>query len=490
VYQVERRSFSGEADMHLSLNEVAPEAAPISRRRLFRAASMAGMGALTMRMPGVVAAGVNPGRELGGGAAPKSCIFVLLCGGPSHVDTWDLKPEAPAEIRGPYKPIATQVPGMQISELHPRLANLTQHFSLIRSMTHVGNISNHFDAMHHLLSGQAEAPLDSPYIGSILSKVRPAGNAVASYVWLIKCVGDPVFCAPNIANGGHLGMSHSPLFVGSANNHPAMATFQAPEELLPSVPVERMLERRRLLDGLSADSAGNESRVLKGYQELQTRAYDLANGQGGRLAFELDREPATVRDRYGRHPLGQNLLLARRLVEAGVGFVLVNGWTGPSPSEKLSGPPSSSWDMHGSNMGMGSAFGDGSYGMGWCLPRLDEALSALLTDLHERSLLNRTLVVVMGEFGRTPRIIPGQFPGRQHWPQCYSAIVAGGGIRGGMVYGASDKTGSYVKDKPVRPQDLGATIFHALGVPLYLRLGKDGFTRPVSSGQPILELFG
>ena len=461
---------------------------PITRRRLLQAG---GIGALAMGAPGIVAAGVNANRGLGKGAVEKSCIFVLLCGGPSHIDTWDLKPEAPAEIRGPYKPIATKVPGMRISELHTRLANLTQHFSLIRSMTHVGNISNHFDAMHHLLSGQAEAPLDSPYIGSILSKVRPATGSVASYVWLIKCVGDPVFCAPNIATGGHLGMSHSPLFVGSATNHPAMPTFQAPEELLPSVPSERMLERRRLLEGLSSSEvAGGESRVLRGYQELQNRAYELAHGQSGREAFELQRESAAVRERYGMHPLGQNLLLARRLVESGVGFVLVNGWTGTSPNEKLGGPPSSSWDMHGSNMGMGSAFGDGSYGMGWCLPRLDEALSALLTDLLERGLLDRTLVVVSGEFGRTPRIIPGEFPGRQHWPQCYSSIVAGGGIRGGMVYGASDKTASYVKDKPVRPQDLGATIFHALDVPLHLRLGKDGFTRPINLGQPILELFG
>jgi hypothetical protein len=146
--------------------------------------------------------------------------------------------------------------------------------------------------------------------------------------------------------------------------------------------------------------------------------------------------------------------------------------------------------MHGSNMGMGNAFGNGSYGMGWCLPRLDEALSALLVDLKERGLLERTLVVVVGEFGRTPRIIPGEFPGRQHWPSCYPAILAGCGIRGGMVYGESDKIGAYVKDRPVRPQDLGATIFHALGVPLDLRLGKDGFTRPITTGEPILDLFG
>jgi hypothetical protein len=191
------------------------------------------------------------------------------------------------------------------------------------------------------------------------------------------------------------------------------------------------------------------------------------------------------------HPLGQNMLLARRLVEAGVGFVTVNGWTGPAPGVVGGGPPASSWDMHGSEMGMGSAFGNGSYGMGWCLPRLDEALSALIIDLEDRGLLDSTLIVCMGEFGRTPIINqPNVLPGRQHWPSCYSAILAGGGIRGGAVYGESDKTAAFVKDKPVRPQDLGATIYHALGVPLELRLGKDGFTRPISSGNPLLELFG
>ncbi|HUE16824.1 MAG TPA: DUF1501 domain-containing protein [Planctomycetaceae bacterium] len=475
--------------MSHSLNDKRQQSTLISRRRLLQAG---GIGALTVGLPGTVLAGVQGNRRLGGGAAEKSCIFVLLCGGPSHLDTWDLKPEAPAEIRGPYQPIATTVPGMRISELHPRLAGLTRHFSLIRSMSHVGNISNHFDAMHHCLSGQANAPADSPYIGSILAKVRPSQRSIASYVWLIKCVGDPVFCAPNIGTGGHLGMMYSPLFVGSATNHPAMPNFKAPDELYPAVPPERMQERRRLLGGLnSAEGAGLENRVLKDWQELYGRAFELTNGSGGRHAFELEREPPSVRDRYGRHPLGQNLLLARRLVEAGVGFVTVNGWTGPAPGTGGNGPPSSSWDMHGGEMGMGNAFGTGSYGMGWCLPRLDEALSALLVDLEERGLLESTLVVVGGEFGRTPRInAAGANPGRQHWPSCFSAIVAGGGIRGGMVYGESDKIGAYVKDKPVRPQDLGATIYHALGVPLDRRLGKDGFTRPISTGEPILELFG
>lgn len=162
----------------------------ITRRRLLQAA---GMSALPLGLPGMVAAGVDPKRGLKKGAAERSCIFILLCGGPSHLDTWDLKPEAPDTIRGPYQPIPTKVPGMQINEMHTRLATMTDKFSLIRSMSHVGNISNHFDAMHHLLSGQAQAPLDAPYIGSILSKSRPNEHGIAPYVWLIKCVGDPVF---------------------------------------------------------------------------------------------------------------------------------------------------------------------------------------------------------------------------------------------------------------------------------------------------------
>jgi hypothetical protein len=458
----------------------------INRRRLLQAG---GIGALSLAFPGMVAARVDGKQGLRGVAAEKSCIFILLCGGPSHLDTWDLKPAAPEGIRGPYQPVATTVPGIRLSELHPRLATLTRHFSLIRSMTHVGNISNHFDAMHHLLSGEAQAPADAPYLGSVLSRVRPNQRTVAPYVWLIKCVGDPVFCAPNIGTGGHLGVVHGPLFVGSATNNPATPNFKAPD-LFTSAEPERMRGRERLLASLEADEKASEgNRVTQEWQDLHRRAFELTAAAEGRQAFELEREPAAVRDRYGRHPLGQNLLLARRLVEAGVGFVTVNGWTGTSPTGG-GGAPSSSWDMHGGHMGMGNAFGDGSYGMGWCLPRLDEALSALLDDLHQRGLLERTLVVVVGEFGRSPKINTQGAPGRLHWPDCYSAILAGAGVRGGAVYGESDKIGAYVKDKPVRPQDLGATIYHALGVPLDLRLGKDGVSRPITTGQPLLDLFG
>lgn len=462
----------------------------ISRRQMLAAG---GVGALSWNSLGSVSAGVDPGKGLGRGAADKSVIFIILCGGPSHLDTWDLKPDAPDTIRGPYQPISTNVPGMQMCELHSHLPKMADKFSIIRSMTHVGNISNHFDAMHHLLSGEANAPLDSAYMGCVLAKVRPTEKTIAPYVWLIKCVGDPVFCAPNIGHGGWLGARYSPLFVGSASNHPAMKEFKAPDELLSPVAQNRMDDRRRLLasvDPTSVSLVGQKA--TKDWSDLHHRAFEIANGPGGKQAYELDREPTAIRERYGMHALGQNLLLARRLVEAGVGFVTVNGWTGPSPNAVAGGPPSSSWDMHGGEMGMGNAFGNGSYGMGWCLPRLDEGLSALLTDLEERGMLKNTLVVVTGEFGRTPIInqLTGTNPGRQHWPTCYSSLIAGGGIRGGMVYGESDKTAAYVKDKPVRPQDLGATIYHALDIPLDTRVGAaDGFGRPITIGEPLVELF-
>src|SRR5438874_3705710 len=233
----------GVDSMTTPLDARQQSTARLTRRQLLQAG---GIGALTSGLPGTVAASVETGRGLSGGAADRACIFVLLCGGPSHIDTWDLKPGAPDEIRGPYKPIASKVPGMRLSELHPRLSGLTQQFTLIRSMTHVGNISNHFDAMHHLLSGQAMAPADAPYLGSIVSRVRAAERKVANYVWLIRCVGDPVFCAPNIGSGGHLGAQHAPLFVGAADNHPAMPAFRAPDALPPVPDPDRLAHRLRL----------------------------------------------------------------------------------------------------------------------------------------------------------------------------------------------------------------------------------------------------
>jgi len=463
-----------------------------SRRTALKAG---GVGLLNLGIPGLVVGKDKFDASGKAVASKKCCIFVLLCGGPSHIDTWDLKPDAPSEIRGPYKPIRSKVPGMQLSELHPKLSQVTDQFCLIRSMTHPRPINNHFDAMHNLLCGQVVervregVPDDLPYIGSVVAKHLSNERNLLTNAWLIKCVGAPVFCAPNIGSGGYLGSSYAPVFIGSADNHPAMPKFRLPEIYETGDPA-RMQERRKLLDTLESNRLAEEPQA-KDWHELRELAYDAMTRPEGREAFDLSREPRAVRERYGMHPLGQNLLLARRMVEAGVRFVTVNGWVGPAPGETGGGPPASSWDMHGGNMGMGNAFSNGSYGMNHCLPRLDEALSALLTDLKERGMLQDTMVVAVGEFGRTPIILTQGPPGRQHWPQCFSAIVAGCGIRGGAVYGESDKTGAAPKSNPVTPQDLHATILHALGVPLN-DLGKNtGIIRPpFSSGKPVMGLFG
>jgi hypothetical protein len=405
------------------------------------------------------------------------------------VDTWDLKPAAPTEIRGPYKPIGTAVPGMHINELQPRLAKLSQHYTLIRSMTHDTPIRNHPDAMHNILCGQKKAPDDAPGCGSVMAKLRPSRRVLTPYVWLHRCDGNTtVFCSQYIGTGGFLGRPYAPLLIGNSANNPSMANYRVSElDTFVGTSPEKTLEREALLGRLDPPFTGtNGYHAAVGWDDLRQRAVELATGPDARRSFAVEQEPSRVRDRYGRHPLGQYLLMARRLVESGVGFVSVNGWCGYAPGENSQGGAASfTWDMHGGAMGQGNIFGTGSYGLGWALPRLDEALSALLEDLHERGLLKTTLVVVIGEFGRTPRITSNNgVNGRNHWPSCFSALVAGAGIRGG-VYGASDKIGAFVKDHPVPPQVLGATLYHALGVPRDSKVGA----RPITTGEPIQELF-
>ena len=451
------------------------------------------LGTLSLGMPGVVMGSDKIDASGQAVASNKSCIFILLCGGPSHVDTWDMKPDAPLDYRGPYVPIATKVPGMYINEMHTELAKLTDHFTLINSMSHPGAISNHFDAMHNLLSGQSEkrvqegVPDGQPYLGSYVAKHKPSQRNIVSNAWLIKCVGPPVFCAPNVGIGGYLGSAYAPVFIGSADNHPAMENFQPPE-IYKTFDEVRFGDRKSLLGHLESGKLDRDQRV-KDWSDLREKTYDGMTRAEGRLAFELHREPVQVRERYGMHPLGQNLLLARRMVESGVRFVTVNGWTGQADHDKA-GPPSSSWDMHGGNMGMGNAFGNGSYGMGFCLPRLDQALSALLSDLKESGKLKDTLVVVTGEFGRTPFVLKQDPPGRQHWPKCFSSIMAGAGIAGGKVYGKTNKLGEYPTSNPVLPEDFAATIYHALDIPVNNPQDASGISRTLTTGHPIMDLFG
>jgi len=417
-------------------------------------------------------------RPLRGGE--RSCIFIVQYGGASHVDSFDPKPDAPEAMRGPYRPIATCVPGIRIGELLPRLARLADRYCLVRSMSH--GDGGHDGGMHVCMTGHSRPAADTPYYGAVMARLRPATQNIPSYVWLQNLAGD---VQPRYLTGGFLGAAHAPLRVGTDLDNPAAPHFRFTGfDTIPDVPAARLLDRRALLEAVAPDISQAPDSPQARLRSFQERAMQLVTGPQARRAFDLGCEPAGLRERYGRHPLGQNLLLARRLIEAGVRLVSVTAWAGTPPGEQFRNVQT--WDMHGIGAGLGSIFGTGAYGLGWALPRVDEALSALLEDLETRGLLETTLVVMVGEFGRSPRIVNA---GRDHWPACYTALLAGGGIRGGAVYGASDSTGSYVRDNPVRPEDFGATLFAALGVPPETRLGRDGFTNPASQGQPIRALF-
>src|SRR5262245_20421721 len=447
-----------------------------TRRRLLQ---VGGIGALGLGLPEFLNArapstsGPRRGPE-------KSCIFIVQYGGASHHDSWDLKPDAPADIRGPYRPIATNVPGIRIGELLPRLARLADRYCLVRSMTHPNG--GHDGGMHICMTGHTAPKENTPYFGSVMAKVRPSTRNIPSYVWLQNLAGD---VQPRYLGGGFLGAAYAPLRVGNDLDNPSAPNFRVSAFDPPrDVPLDRLHRRQALLGRVEPGSSPMlKARPADSLRRFQERAVELLTGPEARRAFDLEREPAAVRDRYGRHPLGQNLLMARRLIEAGVRLVSVTAWCGTPPGERFRNVQT--WDMHGEGVGLGSIFGTGAYGLGWALPRVDEAVSALLLDLEQRGLLATTLVVMVGEFGRSPKIVR---PGRDHWPSCYSAFLAGAGVRGGTVHGASDKIGGYVRDNPVSPEDFGATLFQALGVPHETRLGADGFTHPVSTGRPVSQV--
>jgi hypothetical protein len=412
-----------------------------------------------------------------------SCIFIVQYGGASHIDTLDPKPAAPREIRGAYQPIATRVPGMLLSSMLPRLAAIADRFCLVRSLTHA--TADHDAGMHVCMTGHARPAPTTPYLGAVVAKLKPATRPVPSYVWLMNLFTD---VAPRYLTGGILGASCAPLVVGKDEDNPSapnfhMGAFDPPADVART----RIQDRRRLWDTLAATREKPlASAAFQSMQRCQEQACQLVTGSEARNAFELHREPARMRDRYGQHVLGQNLLLARRLVEAGVRLVTVNAWCGRACTQDILA--TEGWDHHGVAGQVDGIFGKRTYGLGFMLPRFDQAVSALLDDLHQRGLLDTTLVVVVGEFGRTPKITNIPFPGRDHWPQCYSALLAGGGIPGGHIYGASDKMGAFVAQNPVSPEDFHATIYQVLGIPSHTRYGPDGFSLRVSEGEPIRGL--
>jgi len=448
----------------------------ISRRRFVQLGAAGGL----LTLPELLRAGSALRDD-------RSCIFIVQQGGPSHIDTWDMKPAAPLEIRGTLRPISTTVPGTQVCELLPRLAARADKYSLIRTLCHTSN--DHDAGMHMFLTGRSAPPADAPYLGSIASRLRPATRNFPAYVWIqeLEFQGS---ASARYSSGGHLGPAHAPFLIGRGTENFASEAFQVSALDPPSgVSVERLLDRRRLLETVASAEQGASQSVASGaLHNFQERAFDLVTGPAARQAFDLSREPVEVRDRYGRHPVGQNLLAARRLIESGARLVSVNAFTGFEPNTKWP-PVVNVWDMHGApgrpEVGI---FSENTYGLPWCLPRLDEAVSALLDDLDERGLLQTTLVVLAGEFGRTPRV-NAQF-GRDHYCSCFSALVAGAGLRGGAVYGRSDNSAAFPADRPVSLEDFSATLLTALGVPGNAPLDPSDFTRRANAGEPIRELFG
>jgi hypothetical protein len=377
-----------------------------------------------------------------------------------------MKPDAPAELRGEFAPIDTNVPGIRVCEYLPRLARQAHHYALIRSVTHED--TSHETALYTRLTGfphpQANsnagpAPSDYPPYGVMMGVLKPPDRPVPPYV----VVGN---IQANLLGqtGGFLGAQYAPFVIERGAHEPE---FEVPGLALPEHVGEGRLGRRRYLLGEAGTGTSAGSAPQEGLGVIQARAFRMLTDPALRSAIRIEHEPRSSRDRYGRHDVGQNLLLARRLVEAGVPAIQVS-WNHRGP-----------WDTHGDNF---------ANLKGHLLPRLDQGLAALLADLHERGLLDRTLVMVCGEFGRTPKI--NELAGRDHWPNCYSALLAGGGVRGGQVYGASDSIAAYPTEDPVGPWDLGATVLHCAGVDPRAEL-RDPQNRPmpICRGEPIHGLF-
>jgi hypothetical protein len=424
------------------------------------------VGALTtfgLSLPTLLAArrahaGTPPAR-----GRAKSCILFYLSGGPPQHETWDPKPDAPAEIRGDFRPIASSIPGLRVGELMPRVARVAHHCCVLRAVSTADNA--HSSSGYWMLTGHPYSrpntecnpptPADWPSLGSIVNRLKqlePPGLARRVLPPAITLPEQMISNASIVAIGQHagwLGPSANPWLL---NCDPSSPNFQVPALGLPAeVPPLRLDGRRALLGQVNDHlDAVDRSAAVARYDQHSRTAFDLLRSSRGRQAFDLDEEPASIRDRYGRHKVGQSILLARRLIEAGVALVQVN-WP-REPGDMQSNSPV--WDTHSNNTPrLRTAL----------MPPMDQCYSALLEDLHQRGLLNETLVIWMGEFGRTPRI--NGSGGRDHWGQVFSIALAGGGIRGGQVLGASDSIGAYPRDGRVQPQDVAATIFHCLGIP-------------------------
>ncbi|MCE9605778.1 MAG: DUF1501 domain-containing protein [Planctomycetia bacterium] len=452
----------------------------LSRRECLKLGSLAlgGLGAnsiqpLTLR--------AREGAPL---PSDRSVIFVYLPGGPPHLETYDLKPDAPSEIRGEFRPIHTVVPGLDVSEHLPLHARVADRFSLIRSISHTR--SDHGGALKRVLSGREPATPEVnvnefPWMGSIVAKMRESRQAgVPNYSALIDA--DREDYDGFTLGSSYLGQAMRPFSVAG---DPSLGDFQVKNLAIDPRARAGLEGRVRLLRELDTTADTRDyGGSMAANDVFQRRALDLLTADVARRAFDLSYEPQSVRERYGLHPWGQRALLARRLVEAGASFVKVV-MLSPITGRNWPTDTTNNWDSHAVGCNI---FTDAR----WRLPYYDQAISALIEDLHTRGLDRRTMLIVTGEFGRTPRISYAQGrPGRDHWPQAMSVLVSGGGLRMGQVVGSTNDKGEHPHDRPLSPNDLWATMFHQLGIDPNHTSFLDHARRPMSilpDGKPIAEL--
>jgi uncharacterized protein (DUF1501 family) len=445
-----------------------------SRRSLLR---VGGAGLLGLSFPQMLAAAESPKARHK--ASAKAVIFLHQWGGPGQHETFDPKPDAPDNVRGWYGATKTKLPGVIFGERIPKIAAMADKLTVVRCMQHT--MKNHNSAGYYSLTGVAPPTDDQrlrdslelfPAYGSIVDKLAPAPKGVATFVAYPHVIADG-----SITPGQHasfLGKAHAPLFV---NQDPSKPDFRLPELTLPeNLSVERLESRKDILKLIDEQSDLLEnSLVAQGLDESYQKAVAMLTSPRFKQAFDLSKETKKTRDAYGRTTYGQGCLLARRVVEAGAKFVNVY-------FARSIGGTGQGWDYHGFK-------GESVTGrLDELLPMTDQTLPALITDLEQRGMLDDTLVVWVGEFGRTPKISSNG--GRDHWPQCYCAVLAGGGTKKGFVYGASDKIGAYATIGQARPEDLAATMFEALGIDPEAEI-RDKLNRPlpVARGKPIRELF-
>jgi hypothetical protein len=445
---------------------------PPSRRTFLRAGTLA-LGGLSL--PQLLAAREAAGRS----ATDTAVILFWMWGGPSHLETYDLKPDAPDEYRGPFRPVRTSVPGLDICELLPRHARLAHRFSLVRSLHHT--MSSHNDGSIEVLTGKTPAKADPtstalsdhPDFGMVASRVRgqrPDG--------LPQYVGIPQ--TPFMTRPAYLGLGCKGFHAGN----PAVPNYSPPNlRLAGGVTPDRLADRRGLLSGFDALRRDlDQTGAFDGTDRLRTAALSVLTSPAMARAFDLSAEDPRLRDRYGRHLWGQSCLLARRLAEAGAAVVTIDAL-----APELGKPLYFSWDDH-ANAQPGW---DMVKGMHWRAPHLDQALTALIEDVYDRGLDRKILIVACGEFGRTPRLSRANgCLGRDHWPDAMCALVSGGGLRTGQVVGSTNAKGEYPKDRPLTPKDLLATVYRHLGIDPRQEF-KDFSGRPIpvlGEGQPIAEL--